>query len=949
MTAVYSPGSLVSARNRDWVVLPGSTERFLIARPLGGGDDEIAGILTEIEHVVQATFAPPQADDAGNSVSAGLLRTALQVGFRATAGPFRSLAGLAVEPRPYQLVPLLMALRQETVRLLIADDVGVGKTIEAGLIAAELLAQGSATGLTVLCSPALAEQWQEELAAKFRIDAELVLPSTVKSLQKNLIGDDQSIFDFFKYTVVSTDFIKSPTRMKEFVTSCRDLVIVDEAHTCVADGSASGGRTLRYNLVRGLAAKRDRHLLLVTATPHSGKDEGFRNLIGLIDPALRDLNLDDAKGRDQLAKHMVQRRRGDIRKYLDEDTKFPSDRETHEERYYLTDDYRKLLRQVLTYARETVRDAARGEHRQRVRYWAVLALLRGLASSPAAAAATLRKRANGVGSETPEEADRIGRATVLDLADDEAVESVDVIPGADDLDEDDQRERARLLRFARAAQDLTGEGDAKLEKVGDVVEGLLADGFDPIVFCRFIDTAEYVAEHLRKRLGGAAEVGCVTGTLPPSEREARIDELRAIEGRHVLVATDCLSEGVNLQDAFQAVVHYDLAWNPTRHEQREGRVDRFGQPADIVRAVTVIGADNVIDEIVMRVLIRKHEEIRKSLGVSVPVPNFSNQLVEALMEELMTSSTQTWQQLPLDGFAATDLHAEWDSSAAKERQSRTKFAQVGIKPDEVARELAEIRASLGSPGEIEEFVREALDALGSSLTDQEHGFTAVTATLPSGLRDALPPGQARPLPFHRDLPVPRRHAHLDRTDVSVAAIARYVLDSALDPKTPGPRPARRCGVMRTGAVRRRTTLLLARFRMHLELPGRDGKRPLVAEEARVLAFRGKPDAPDWLAPEEIEELLHAEPSGNLAPDLARDDLARLLATHDGGEPALMARLRPALDAEADAMAERLRESHTRVREAARQSGISKIAVAANKPADLLGVYVYLPAAPGAAR
>ncbi|MEV4364458.1 helicase-related protein [Nonomuraea sp. NPDC049625] len=942
MTTVFSPGTLVSARNRDWVVLPGSSDTFLVVRPLGGGDDEVAGILTQVEEVAQATFPPPSADDAGNAVSAGLLRTALQIGFRATAGPFRSLAGLAVEPRPYQLVPLLMALRQETVRLLIADDVGIGKTIEASLIAAELLAQGSVTGLTVLCSPALAEQWQEELATKFRIDAELVLPSTVKRLQRNIVDDDQSIFDFYKHTVVSTDFIKSPSRMKEFITSCRDLVIVDEAHTCVADGTSTGGRTRRYNLIRELAENRDRHLILVTATPHSGKDEGFRNLIGLLDPELPALNLDDAKGRERLARHMVQRRRGDIKDYLNEDTKFPQRRETREERYYLTDDYRKLLRQVLAYARETVRDVSRGQLRQRVRYWSVLALMRALASSPNAAAATLRTRAEGAGKETPEEADRIGRSTVLDTDDDEAAGSVDVIPGADDLDEDDQSERARLLRFAKAADALAGRQDAKLAKVGDVVEALLADGFDPIVFCRFIDTAEYVAAHLRERLSGAAEVACVTGTLPPSEREARIDELRAVEGRHVLVATDCLSEGVNLQDAFQAVVHYDLAWNPTRHEQREGRVDRFGQAAEIVRAVTILGADNLIDEIVMRVLIRKHEEIRKSLGVSVPVPNFSNQLVEALMEELLTSNTDSWEQLPLEGFSATNLHTEWENSAERERRSRTKFAQAGIKPDEVARELAEVRASLGSPTEIDGFVREALDALGSSLVEAADGFTAVTATLPLGLRDALPPGQAQPLPFHRDLPVPRRHAHLDRTDASVGAIARYVLDSALDAKTPGPRPARRCGVMRTSAVQRRTTLLLTRFRMHLTLPGHDGARPLVAEEARVLAFRGRPDNSEWLPAEEVDALLKATPGGNIAPDLARDDLDRLLAPGDDSLPKLLSQLRPALDAEADAMAERLRDSHRRVREASRQSGLSKIQVAANKPVDLLGVYVYLP-------
>jgi superfamily II DNA or RNA helicase len=933
----FAVGSLVHARGRDWVVLPDSDPELLVVRPLGGSDDDVAGILTAVEPVSQATFPPPEPTDAGNATSAGLLRTALRVGFRATAGPFRSLGGLAVEPRPYQLVPLLMALRQDVVRLLIADDVGIGKTIEAGLVATELLAQGSASGLTVLCSPALAEQWQAELADKFRIDAELVLPSTVRKLERGLF-DDQSIFDRYPHTVVSTDFIKAPKYRHDFVRACPDLVIVDEAHTCVADGSASGGRTLRYDLLRSLAADPQRHLLLVTATPHSGKDEGFRNLVGLLDPGLAALDLTTTAGRERLARHMVQRRRGDIRSFL-ENTPFPADRETQERSYHLSADYRKLSAAVLAYARETVRDTSGGTLRQRVRYWSALALLRALASSPKAAAATLRTRANTVDAASPEEADQLGRAGVLDLAEDEAAESLDVVPGADDSPEGENPERGRLLEFARRADKLAGAGDTKLAELDRTIQALLADGFDPVVFCRFIDTAEYVAEHLRRSLSKTASVACVTGTLTPADRIARISELTDTAGRHVLVATDCLSEGVNLQEHFQAVVHYDLAWNPTRHEQREGRVDRFGQARDVVRAVTIIGADNQIDEIVMRVLLRKHDEIRKQLGISVPVPDSANQVVEAVLEELLVSDPRPEQEalIGLDELGRSrrkDLHRDWESSADREKQSRTKFAQAGIRPDEVGRELAEVRASLGTDAQIEEFARESLDALGSSLTSRPYGFDAITAAVPIGLRDALPPGHAHPLPFHRDLPVPRRHAHLDRTDAAVGAIARHVLDTALDHQAPGPRPARRCGVMRTDGVPKRTTLLLVRFRMHLTLPARNGTRRLVAEDAGILAYRGRPADPDWLPEEEVEALLAAEPTGNVPADLAADDLARAIGQLDA--------LGPHLDAEAISRAERLRDSHARVREASRQSGAARITVEPHTPVDVLGVYVYLP-------
>jgi hypothetical protein len=207
--ATYEPGTLVEARGREWVVLPESSPDLLVLRPLGGADDERAAVIPALEQVDSAKFAPPDPSDAGNASRAGMLRTALRVGFRSSGGPFRSLAALAVEPRPYQLVPLLMALRQDTVRLLIADDVGIGKTIESGLVAAELIAQGDADGLAVLCSPALAEQWQGELASKFGIHAELVLPGTVRRLEKNLLGTE-SIFDRHRHVVVSTDFIKRP-------------------------------------------------------------------------------------------------------------------------------------------------------------------------------------------------------------------------------------------------------------------------------------------------------------------------------------------------------------------------------------------------------------------------------------------------------------------------------------------------------------------------------------------------------------------------------------------------------------------------------------------------------------------------------------------------------------------------------------------------------------------
>ena len=154
----YAPGSLVRARGREWVVLPGQVEDCLTLRPLDGSVRETVTIAPTLESVESAAFAPPDAETLGDAHSCALLRDAVRLGFRATGGPFRSFGHIAVEPRPYQLVPLLMALRQDPVRLLIADDVGIGKTIEAGLIARELLDRGEVSRLAVLCPPQLAEQ-----------------------------------------------------------------------------------------------------------------------------------------------------------------------------------------------------------------------------------------------------------------------------------------------------------------------------------------------------------------------------------------------------------------------------------------------------------------------------------------------------------------------------------------------------------------------------------------------------------------------------------------------------------------------------------------------------------------------------------------------------------------------------------------------------------------------
>jgi superfamily II DNA or RNA helicase len=956
----FAPGSLVTARDREWVVLPDSDPSMIVLRPLGGADDEVAAVFPDLESVTSASFPAPDPKDLGDARAAGLLRTALRIGFRSSAGPFRSLASIAVEPRPYQLVPLLMAMRQPVVRMAICDDVGIGKTIESGLIAAELLAQGDAKGLAVLCSPALAEQWQEELRVKFGIDAELILASTAPRLERGLsLGE--SLFAKHKVVVISIDFIKSRRHRDDFIKHCADLVIVDEAHACVPADPAvgTGAAQLRYELLARLAEKPERHLLLVTATPHSGKDESFRALIGLLDPTLATADLGSDAGRRRLAAHYVQRRRADIRVYLNEETEFPSDRLFKDERYLLTPEYRTLLDDAIAYAGERVTVAGTiGRREQRVAWWSAIALLRSLVSSPRAAAQTLLTRSRTAAAATADEADILGRPVTADMADDEA-DGVDAAPGAATSREAGAAESAEtdgsaqtgdpfLLALAARAKELEGPGhDKKLDLLVKTVKKLLADGYNPIVFCRYIPTSEYVAEYLDGKLGRKTVVACVNGTLSPAQRLDRIGKLADASAdddmRRVLVATDCLSEGVNLQHQFNAVVHYDLAWNPTRHEQREGRVDRFGQRSPDVRVVTIYGGDNGIDGKVLEVLIKKHREIRKSTGISVPVPDeASGQVTDAIMEWLLLRSRDTAQQtlFELDGFVAEtgdELDAQWNSTAERESRSRSRYAQGAIHPDEVAAEVTAIRAALGRDEEVRAFTRTALSELGGDLrTKPDGGFSVDPESLPQGLRDSIAAviGERPRVQFNVSAAVPRGEAALVRTDPVVGALANFVLGNALDLRVPEAlRPARRCGVIRTSAIATRTTLLLVRYRYQLILPGRYGDLPLIAEDARILGFQGAPASAAWIPDDAAAALINAKAGENTNLQLAERNITTMLSGLD--------EVSPHVNGRAAEFAAELRDAHRRVRRSVDQV-VRGLTVTPAGDADILGVYVYLP-------
>ncbi len=520
------------------------------------------------------------------------------------------------------------------------------------------------------------------------------------------------------------------------------------------------------------------------------------------------------------------------------------------------------------------------------------------------------------------------------------------------------RERARFARLADRAAALYGNDDPKLQALIPLLEELLRDGFNPIVYCRYIATANYLAQQLAGRLkvqGNEVRVLAVTGERSEEEREAMIAEVSR-SPRRLLVATDCLSEGINLQHAFDAVVHYDLPWNPNRLEQREGRVDRYGQRAPKVRAALLYGNDNPMDEAVMKVLLRKAVSIHRSLGISVPLPVDGDTVVHALIASLFETGArqmtlfdaqQTAELASAEAQLAT-IERRWDDAVAREKESRTRFAQRRIKPEEVARELEESDAALGDPAAVEAFVRAACERLGAPLIDHK-GVKNANAPVESAdlrnLRVFVVNISSLPLPVReRVAHLANKHGELTLTFAAtapagvecvgrnhpfVAALADYALESALIPDSDRPIAARSSLIV-TDAVTRATVLLLLRIRALIESPRQ--KAPVLAEELVVTGYTRESGVTRWLDESAALALLErAEPRENVSAEERRQGIAAALEQ--------LAGLADDLAAIAAQRATRLREAHQRVRD---QTGGGRVTVRPSGSPDVLGVYVLWP-------
>lgn len=948
----YKPGSLVTLRNRPWVVLPSEDTDLLLLKPLGGSDEEITGIFLPVagrdEKPQTYNFIKPSVTDLGDFTSAKLLYNAARLSFRNAAGPFRCLGKLSFRPRSYQMVPLIMALKQEITRLLIADDVGVGKTIEALLIAKELYERKEIKRFAIVCLPHLCDQWQDEMKNKFGIEAVIIRSGTATSLERQ-IRTHENIFRAFPFQIVSIDYIKSGNKRQVFIDHCPELIMVDEAHTSAKPAGANNSQQLRYHLLHDIAKKDNQHLVLLTATPHSGKQAEFQSLLGLLKPEFEKIDVvtSSEAERKEIAKHFIQRRRRDVLKWLDEETKFP-ERNSIDRDFEIGKAYAEVFNDILAYAREIVAQNIGDGRKQRYNYWDALALLRGVMSSPAAGISMLTKKAQKK-KITDEEDDPDNIREQEDGAESQSVMDNDFstddnlplsVLGKGETVKDS--EAKRLMGYAKRMEALYGiEHDQKAKEALTQIKNFIERGYNPIIFCRYIQTANYLGEIFKENLKGKnfknLHIEVVTSELNDELRREKITEMNKSE-RRLLIATDCLSEGINLQEGFNALLHYDLPWNPNRLEQREGRIDRFGQQSDSVEVALLYGSNNPIDGVVLEVLLRKAREIRRSIGISVPFPENSASVMEAVTNAILLKPSVSVKQVThqLSMFEAEEIEAEknrvakaFEEAEQREKASRSIFAQNAIKANEIEADLREVDEAIGDVKAVEQFVLDSLRFMGVQVEARKDGYKIYTTNIPQRLRDLLSDKTEIQISFKS--PTPAGYKYIGRNHPFTEHLSQHIINSALQQAA---NSAARAAVLRSADVKHKTVLFQLRVRNVIaEQPS---NKQIVAEEMWLWGYEGEVIQKQFIDKETAMNLLM-----NVKPTQNMEEGEKAYWLNEEMEWVLDEKtFRAQTDDVALERANHLVESHTRFKKLVR--GNKYKVVEPVLPMDVLGVYILLP-------
>jgi superfamily II DNA or RNA helicase len=560
-----------------------------------------------------------------------------------------------VIPLPHQIHALSRAISGDRVRYLLADEVGLGKTIEAGLVMRELKLRGLVRRTLVVSPKGIATQWVAEMQTHFNEQFQLVLGDDIGTLQRLAPGADQrrSAWSMFDQVIVSLDSVKpmdkrrgwtaervaeyNRSRFEDLITAGWDLVIVDEAHRL----GGSTDQVARYKLGKGLAEAAP-YVLLLSATPHQGKTDAFHRLMTLLDEdAFPDM---DSVSRDRVAPYVI---RTEKRKAIDADGKpLFKPRRTQmapvawESRHHL----QQLLYETVTdYVREGYNQALR-EKKQHFGFLMIL-MQRLVVSSTRAIRTTLERRLAALkegeqqaslrlaelenGSEGPESPDD----EIAELYDMDGQELLDALLKSHVSALQSEGSHVETLLDAALRCEQAGP-DAKAEALIEWIYKLQAEENEPdlkvLIFTEFVPSQQMLKEFLEAR---GISVVTLNGSMDMEERGAAQDAFR--KSHRVLVSTDAGGEGLNLQFA-HVIINYDIPWNPMRLEQRIGRVDRIGQPKT-VQAINFVFEDSV-EFRVREVLEQKLSVIFEEFGIDKTGDVLDSAQAGELFEDVFASA-----------------------------------------------------------------------------------------------------------------------------------------------------------------------------------------------------------------------------------------------------------------------------------------------------------------------
>lgn len=574
---LFQPGQIIEARGRHWRVERVESE-VLHAVPLENAEVEPSSFFLPLEGKGIRTVASSSLPDVpGDAALHTLFLRAHRVSMMHGTAPLVSLQRSRVIPTNYQLVPVMMALDMPRVRLMIADDVGLGKTIEAGLVTVELLARRRVKRILVVTPANLRRQWHEAFQHFFHIDLKVLSNVEQKRLGAEL-PPGVNPWAYYPHVITSIDYAKTDGIRNLVLSQEWDLLIVDEAHTAAMPVSSMGRGSSdkeAYELIRDLS-KKAQHVVFCTATPHNGHSVSFASLVTMLDTiedkpghTMRAFGLvadrDDAPfvNREKAKRHIVQRRRKDVLAWFQSEGKrapFP-ERDRDPEQFIEPNKTELGIFETLQKYNKFVFDQKDGKEVKAIVRWLVMHFLHRAVSSPHALKLSVERRIDTLTKRlTQEDGSELSNATLeamrdaaIDMGEGELFSEEDLDERFDTLSIFDrahiQSEIAYLKTISSVIGYWRGARDSKLKRLKELLTSPVELGKYPrtIVFTRYTDTMNYIAEELQKDLS-SFKIFTIDGSLPEAIRQQRLRDFAA-SSRAVLVATDAISEGLNLQFA----------------------------------------------------------------------------------------------------------------------------------------------------------------------------------------------------------------------------------------------------------------------------------------------------------------------------------------------------------------------------------------------------------------